>query len=732
MNWFDDQLRSRQNADNIGLEESIDGIARAVMGKKLLAALDKTEQAKSVAEEILKYYHLHSVELPENERLKTLEEQLEYYLRPHGVLYRSVDLEKGWYRNACGPMVGRLQKDGMPIVLLPGSFGGYSYRDPETKKKIHLNRKTEGRLETEALCFYKPLPQKTLKIPDLLLFALGQCTTWDIILYVGSIAFASLLGLLSPKLTGLLFGQVLESGSARVLIGMASFMICYSISQTLYGVFQTLVSTRITTKQSMGVQAAVMNRLMSLPVTFFRKYASGEMQQRAGYVQSLCSTLLGSVGTTCLTSAFSLVNLGQVLHYAPALLAPSLCITMATVALSLVSTFARMRLSREMMENSARLGGMTLAMINGIQKIKLAGAEKRFFARWAKGYTKEASLEYNPPAFLKMNGTIGLAISTVGTLILYRAAISSGIGVADYYAFNAAYGNISSAFIAVTGIVTTIANIGPTLDMAKPIMEAVPEAADDKEIVTDLRGGITMNNVYFRYSEEMPWVLQDFSLRVKPGEYLAVVGSTGCGKSTLLRLLLGFETPQKGYLHYDQKDITRVDLPSLRRRIGTVMQDGQLLWGDIFSNIAVTNPSMTLDEAWQAAKMAAIADDIEAMPMGMHTIISGTQGGISGGQRQRLLIARALAGQPRILFFDEATSALDNITQKQVSDAIDQLKCTRIVIAHRLSTIQNCDRIVVLDQGRIVEDGTYEALIKKNGIFAKLVKRQRLDVETDE
>ena len=731
MNWFDDQLRSRQNADNIGLEESIDGIARAVMGKKLLAALDKTEQAKSAAEEILKYYHLHSVELPENERLKTLEEQLEYYLRPKGVLYRGVELEKGWYHNASGPMVGRLQKDGTPVVLLPGIFGGYSYRDPETKKKIHLNRRTETLLETEALCFYKPLPQKALKITDLLLFAVGQCTTWDIILYVGSIAIASLLGLLSPKLTGLLFGQVLESGSARVLIGMAGFMISYSISQTFYGVFQSLVSSRITTKQSMGVQAAVMNRLMSLPVTFFRKYSSGEMQQRANYVQSLCSILLGSVGTTCITSVFSLVNLGQVLHYAPALVVPSLCITAATVAFSIISTFARMRLSREMMEDSAKLGGMTLAMINGVQKIKLAGAEKRFFARWAKGYAKEASLEYNPPAFLKMNGTIGLAISTVGTLILYKTAISSGIGVADYYAFNAAYGNISSAFMAVAGIVTTIANIRPTLEMAKPIMEAVPEAADDKEIVTNLRGGITLNNVYFRYSEEMPWVLQDLSLRVKPGEYLAVVGSTGCGKSTLIRLLLGFETPQKGYIHYDQKDITRVDLPSLRRKIGTVMQDGRLLWGDIFSNISITNPSMTIDEAWEAAEMAAIADDIRAMPMGMHTVISGTQGGISGGQRQRLLIARALAGKPRILFFDEATSALDNITQKKVSDAIDRLKCTRVVIAHRLSTIRNCDRIVVLDQGRIAEEGTYEELIEKNGLFAELVKRQRLDVETE-
>lgn len=729
MSWFDDQLRTRKESDDFGLENSIDSIARAVMGKKLIAALDKTEQAKSVAEEILKYYHLHAAELPENERLKTLEEQLEYLLRPHGVLYRSIELEKGWYRNASGPMVGKRKKDDVPVVLLPSGFSGYTYRDPDTGKRIHLNRRNESLLKREALCFYKPLPQKALNIADLLLFALGQCTAWDMILYVGSIAIASLLGLLSPRLTGLLFGQVLESGSVQVLLSLASFMVCYSVSRTLYGVFQELVNSRITTKQRMGVQAAVMNRLMSLPVTFFRKYSSGEMQQRAGYIQSLCSILLGSVGTACLSSAFSLVNLGQVFHYAPSLVVPSLCVTGATVVVTIVTSLAQMHLSQTQMEIAAKNSGMTFSMITGIQKIKLAGAEKRFFTRWAKEYAKEAAVDYNPPTLLKMSGTISLVISTLGTLFLYKTAIDSGISVADYYAFNAAYANISAAFMAVSGIVTTIASIRPTLNMAKPVMEAVPEAADDKEIINNLRGGISLNNVSFRYSEDMPWVLQDLSLNVRPGEYLAIVGTTGCGKSTLLRLLLGFEIPQKGYIHYDRKDLSQVDLKSLRRKIGTVMQDGKLLWGDIFSNISVSNPTMTLDEAWEAAEMAAIAEDIQAMPMGMHTIISEGQGGISGGQRQRLLIARALAGKPRILFFDEATSALDNITQKKVSDAIDSLKCTRIVIAHRLSTIRNCDRIVVLDQGKIAEQGNYETLIEKNGLFAELVKRQRLDVE---
>lgn len=225
----------------------------------------------------------------------------------------------------------------------------------------------------------------------------------------------------------------------------------------------------------------------------------------------------------------------------------------------------------------------------------------------------------------------------------------------------------------------------------------------------------------------MPPVIDDLTLKIRPGQYVAIVGRTGCGKSTLMRLMLGFETPQKGAIYYDGQDMQTLELKSLRRSIGAVMQDGKLFQGDIFSNITISAPWLTMDDAWEAAEMAGIADDIRRMPMGMHTLISEGSGGISGGQRQRLMIARAVAAKPRILMFDEATSALDNLTQKQVSESLDCLKCTRIVIAHRLSTIRRCDRILVLDRGRIVEDGSYGELIAAGGLFAALVERQRLD-----
>lgn len=413
--------------------------------------------------------------------------------------------------------------------------------------------------------------------------------------------------------------------------------------------------------------------------------------------------------------------------YAPALVMPSLIITLATVAFTVVSAFVQMKVSKKKMELSSKESGMSYALISGVQKIKLSGAEMRAFARWGNLYAEEARLAYNPPMFLKINSVISSAISLAGTLMMYWVAVSSGVSVAEYYAFNTAYGMISGAFISFAGIALTVAQIKPIMDMVKPILEAVPEISEGKQMITRLSGSIELDNVSFRYNENMPLVIDDLSLKIRPGQYVAIVGATGCGKSTLLRLMLGFESPQKGAVYVDGKDIEVVDLKSLRRNIGVVMQNGKLFTGDIFSNITISAPWLTMDEAWHAAELSGIAEDIRRMPMGMYTMISEGSGGISGGQRQRLMIARAIAPKPRVLMFDEATSALDNITQKTVSESLDSLKCTRIVIAHRLSTIKQCDRILVLDKGKIIEDGTYDELIQRGGFFAELVARQRVD-----
>ena len=729
MGWFDEQIRERAKRDDALFESSFEQIAGAVLGRYAADQLrDERTVAKEALDEILKYYHYKPAELPEG--LEGLDGQLEFALRPLGLMTREVKLEEGWYRDAFGPMLGFIKETGAAVALLPRRVHGYSFRDPATGKRVNVDRRTASLLSPNALCFYHPLPMKKLGIPDLLLYMKKCLSQGDLILIMLAALAVTLVGLIEPKVYAAITGPVLKSRNVSLLVGMAVFLLSSAFASQLLNTAQSLLMGRISSKTSLAVEASVMMRLLSLPVSFFRRYSSGELSNRADSVGSLCETLLDSVLSTGLTSLVSLLYVGQIFRFSPALVWPSLAIILATVALSLAVSLAQMSVSRRKMQLNSQESGMSYAMINGLQKIRLSGAEKRAFARWGHLYARSAELEYNPPAFLKLNGVLMTGISLAGTIVLYYLAVRAGVEPNVYFGFNAAYGHVMGAFTALAGIAISMATIRPVLEMAEPILKAEPEVSARKEPIAHFNGDIELSHVSFRYEENTPWVLRDLSLNIHAGEYIAVVGKTGCGKSTLVRLLLGFEKPETGAVYYDNRDLNHIDPRSLRRHMGVVTQNDQLFQGDIFSNITISAPWLTLDEAWAAAETAGIAQDIREMPMGMATVISEGQGGISGGQKQRLIIARAIAPKPKLLIFDEATSALDNKTQKQVSDALDSLKCTRIVIAHRLSTIRHCDRILVMDGGRIIEQGDYDQLIAKKGAFAGLVARQRLDTDS--
>lgn len=727
MGWFDEQIKQRKQNDDELFAEAFAGIAGAVTGAKISALKSDAQRTKNAVDEILRYYRIRPCEVPDS--VKDINERLEYLLRPHGVMRRTVRLEKGWYKEAVGAMLAIKNSDGSAVALIPSGFAGYTYFDEEKGKRVRVSRKTEGLFEEKAVAFYASFPLRKIGMKDLAVHIVKSLSVADFVLVALATLAVTLVGMLTPKLTNLLFSDVLASGSLQILLAIAVFMICVSISALLIGGVKALLMARINTKMSLSVQAATMMRILSLPADFFKEYSAGDLASRAGSVQSLCNMLISAVLSTGLTSVFSLVYIGQIFVYAPALVVPALLVIAATIVVSVITTFVQLRVSRQQMKLGAEESGLTYALISGVQKIKLAGAEKRAFAKWGNLFAASARLQYNPPAFLKLNAVITAAISLAGTIAMYYFAVISGITVADYYAFNTAYGMVSGAFMSLASIALTVANIKPVLEMIKPILDARPEISEGKRVIERLSGGIELNNVSFRYNENMPLIVDNLTLKIRPGQYVALVGATGCGKSTLMRLMLGFETPQKGAVYFDGKDLSSIDLKSLRRKIGVVMQNGKLFSGDVFSNITISAPWLTLNDAWEAAELAGIAEDIRRMPMGMHTIISEGSGGVSGGQRQRLMIARAIAPKPKVLMFDEATSALDNLTQKKVSESLDKLKCTRIVIAHRLSTIRSCDRIIYLEGGKIVEDGNYEELIAKNGKFAELVARQRLDDE---
>lgn len=724
MGWFEEQIKLRSEKDGEALDEALKNVSAMIEGKKRRSFSDDREKIKSALDEILAYYGVRPRDIPHD--VKEVDDQIEYSCRQSGIMYRSVKLEKGWYRDAAGAMLGRL-KSGEVVALLPDKLGRYGFFNPNTQKRVKLNRKTQELFEEDAYCFYKPFPLKKIGIRDLIKYIFSTIDVSVIVYIVAITLFATLVGMITPKITKILFSDVLESKSLQLLLSVACFYVCTSLSLLLIRGIKSLLMNRVSIQMDVSVQAATMARVLSLPPNFFKNYSSGEITSRAQSVNSLCTTLVQTFLSTGLTSLFSLLYITQVFVYAKELVVPALCVTIATLVFSVVSSLVQMKISEKQMELSGKMSGLTYQIITGVQKIKLSGSEKRVFARWLNHYSEEAKLTYNPPKFLLFNGVISTAISLVGTIVMYFFAVQSNVSVADYTAFNSAYGMLSGALMSVAGIALTAARIKPVFEMAKPIMNAEPEVSEGKQTVTKISGGIELSHVSFRYDVNSPLVVDDLSLKIRPGQYVAVVGKTGCGKSTLLRLLLGFEKPQKGAIYYDGRDIETVDLRSLRKKIGVVTQNGKLFQGDIYSNIVISAPYLSVDDAWKAAEVADIAEDIRKMPMGMHTVISEGAGGISGGQKQRLMIARAVAPNPKILMFDEATSALDNITQKKVSEALDRLKCTRIVIAHRLSTIKQCDRIIVLDGGKIAEDGTYDELLAKKGYFYELVERQRLD-----
>ena len=727
MGWFDEQIKTRMKNDDEAFAESFANMSSVIMGKHILSEFQKDDEkiSKNSIDEILNHYGIKSKEVPNN--IIGINEKLEYLLRTSGIMKRRVKLKGSWYRDGIGALLGKT-KDGVAIALIPKGLNSYYFYDYKSGKSIKVNKQTAMNIEEDAICFYKPLPLKSLNISDLSRYIMHTLQASDLLMLGVTTLLVAILGLFLPYVNKVIFENIVPSKTVGLLLPVVVLMTGVILSQTMFTITKTLIMTKITTKMNIFVQSASMMRMLSLPVEFFKKFSSGELASRIEHINELCSILTDTIFSVGLTAMFSLIYIFQIFNYSPDLAMPALTIVFLTTAFSVVSAFMQADISKKKMEASAKESGFLYETITGIQKIRLAGAEKRVFVKWADLHKNTSEYRYNPPILIKINQVILTAIYLFGTVFIYYFAVSKNVNVADYMAFNVSYGMLSVAFMSFSNSAIVFANVKPIIQMVEPILKAVPEVSANKKIVNKLSGNIELNNVSFRYSENMPLIIDNLSLKIKSGQYVAIVGATGCGKSTLMRLMLGFEIPKKGAIYYDGNDISKIDLKSLRKNIGVVMQNGSLFQDDIFSNITLSAPQLSLQEAWEAAELAGIADEIREMPMGMHTFVSEGSGGFSGGQKQRLMIARAIAPKPSILMFDEATSALDNITQKMISDSLNNLKCTRIVIAHRLSTIKQCDMIIVLDGGKIVEQGKYEDLILKNGFFSELVARQRLDV----
>ena len=720
MSIFSSQIEKRRKYDATKLSrEMMEGAAR--MGLHYNGPVPHTDQL--AIRQVLSALQVVDYEL-EDDDIIPLEQQFSNIIHAHGIMKREVQLNDGWWKESCGPLLGRT-KSGHLVALLPKWTGrSYYYIDTDGRRQTVTRQQMEHNLEPEAYAFTKSLPLHGITKREVIAFILTSANKHSLLHMCLAALVVVLLGMLVPVANKYVFYTVIPSSNPAALAPIAGLLTGAAVAVMLFTYLRNLYIIRVENILEMNLHNAVMARLFLLPPKFFHSHSSGELASKMSNLTMLCQQVNESIVGALLGGVLSIVYFIQVGIYGGRLLAPA-AILYAIQALLVVLYFRTVaRVQQQFISRNDALIGMECNLFAGIQKIKLTGSETRTYTQWLNRYTNTTHIIYNPQFQLRIYPALLALMSVVSLLVIYFFTHRFSIETSNFIAFTSAFGMMTAALAEITHQIPEMAKMGPQLDSIMAVAETEPEVSGPSAAISALSGNISINNLSFRYQDDMPLVIDDLSLHIKAGEYVGIAGMSGCGKSTLMRLLLGFETPLRGNISYDHYDLAKVDKGELRRRIGSCLQNGRLFAGDIFHNITITAPWATHDDAWEALRMACMYDEVQALPMGLHTSITEDGGGFSGGQKQRLLIARALIGRPNILFFDEATSALDNISQKQVSENLDRLHCTRLVIAHRLSTIRHCDRIIVLDKGKIAEEGTFEELMARKGLFYEMSLRQ--------
>jgi NHLM bacteriocin system ABC transporter ATP-binding protein len=661
-----------------------------------------------------------------SEDLDRLQNPLEAIARASRVRIRRVTLTNRWWEKTSEPLLSYSGETAIALLPVGNTYEAY---DPTQQTRIPVTASFANALEPTAYTFYRPFPV-VLNAVKLLRFALrGRLKDVGLILGMG--ITMALLGMFTPQATGILIDHAIPDANRSLLVQVALGLVAAALGSTVFQWIQAIALLRMETAMDSNVQAALWDRLLKLPSTFFRDYTTGDLSSRVSSVSQIHQILSGTVLKTIFSGLFSVLNLGLLLFYNSTLALLAIAIAVVYIVVTIFSGVLTLRKMRPLLEQQGLLLGTMVQMINGVPKLRVAGAEARAFAYWGNQYRQQLRLILSTQQIEDILAAINSVLPPLTNVLIFCAATQmlqkqdGTFSIGTFFAFNAAFGSFIGGASSLSKTVVDVLNVVPLWQRAQPILDAQPEVDSEKSDPGKLSGQFAVDGVTFRYHPEGQPILKDISLRAEPGEFIAVVGPSGSGKSTLFRLLLGFEQPEAGRVLYDGQDLAGLDVHGVRRQLGVVLQNGRLNSASIFDNI-VGNSLTTLEEAWEAADRAGLAEDIQAMPMGMHTVVSEGGSNLSGGQRQRLQIARALALKPKILLFDEATSALDNRTQAVVSASLDLLRVTRIAIAHRLSTIRNADRIYVLENGRIAQEGSFAQLAHQKGLFAQLIARQTL------
>ncbi|SFK02423.1 NHLP bacteriocin export ABC transporter permease/ATPase subunit [Bradyrhizobium sp. cf659] len=643
------------------------------------------------------------------------------------VRIRRLLLRADWQTNSAGPFVAFLGEDRRAVAILPKAGGRHIIVDPGAGTRRELTREIAAELAPEAVMFYRPLPSRALMVRDLLKF--GAATVRGDVLRIMLAALClGLLALATPLVTKLLIDSVLPRAEVDQLLICAVALVVVTLVAGGFQMMQGIAMLRLESRLDFVLQAAIVDRLLRMPTAFFRNFSVGDLADRTLGVEAVRTIVTGRGirGFLALVSCVFSFAVMFALDVRLGLLAAALAVL--RVAMVVAISLVRLSEERESLYLQGWLEGLVLQLLTGVGKLRIANATMQALSIWVERFSRQKRHFIASQRAANLQKSLDAAFPALATLLIFALAqTTSGARpvheLGTFLAFYAAFGLSLAAVGEWASAIGELLVAIPRIERIKPIISTAAEISDERKSVGEISGSIEFANVSFRYGESGPLILDDVSLSVRTGEYLAIVGPSGSGKSTLFRLLLGFEKPESGVIFVGGKSLETIDVGLLRRDAGVVLQNSRLASGSVYENICGA-ARLSIDQAWEIARLAGLDRDLEAMPMGMQTLVAEGVNTLSGGQRQRLLIARALAHRPRLLLMDEATSALDNRSQAIVSDSISRLNLTRIVIAHRLSTVRSADRIVVMGGGKIVQTGSFAELMAQPGLFANFAERQ--------
>jgi len=637
---------------------------------------------------------------------------------------RKVVLDADWFKSDCGGFVGVIENE--VIGCVPDNRGRYQIFRSSDKSISVLTADLATQISPEAYSIGRTLPLRKLTKKDVIDFCKKSITPRDITPYILLSILCALIGVLLPTLNQMVYDDYIPIGNIGNLSQICIVLLTFMTGNIFFSIVKNLFSFRITSRVGIELQNAAYHRLFHLPESFFRAYDSADLASRVGTIGETATSYVNTLVITSITALFSVFSLLRMFTYSSKLTWIGLGMYLGyTLFVVLLTTFVRKGEER-IAEAEAASSSKLYQYLNGVDKIRMAGVEERAILAFMQPYSRQQSEEIKVNRLVSINEALGSIIGSIFSMVLYLVIVKSKIdlSVGTFVAFTSAFGALTGALDELVNQSVGLFEEKTVIERFWPIFEATPEDSNDREVPGPLTGALSLEHVTFSYTEGGKKILNNLDFSVKPGEYIGIVGSSGCGKSTLLKLILGFETPQSGMVLIDKKDLKSLDKSAYRRQLGVVLQNGKLISGSIFENITIAAPETPISRVNDIIEMVGLKADIENMPMGIHTMLSENCNTISGGQQQRILIARAICGNPKILIFDEATSALDNLTQAAVSESLDKMDVTRIVVAHRLSTIKNCDRILVMKDGEIVEEGNYKKLMEQKGLFYALASRQ--------